>query len=136
MSQEIRFTIPWNKALLKNNSYGYNPRAKGWKAVYLKSSTESARDSVVWKCRSLLTRLFFKNRIRVEIMDFKPSHKTDSINFVDHICDAIKRAISVDDHFFSLSVDWQIDKTNPRITIAVIQDSKDCFDLLDKKEKT
>ena len=132
---QITFSIPWNKALLKNNTFGINRRGMGWGAIYRKRDTVLAQEDIILRCKSLITRGgFFKNKISVKIVAYKANHKAgDAVNLVDRFCDAIKYGIGVDDRFFELQVLWEIDKEHPRIYCEITQNPKDCFDLIKRK---
>lgn len=52
---------------------------------------------------------------------FKPDHRLDAINFLDGIADGVKDAIGIDDRYFSATIDWSIDKQNPRIEVFIRQ---------------
>jgi len=62
-----------------------------------------------------------KAKVYVDIVVFKPNHKSDAINMIDGVCDAIKEVIPVDDRYYGVWCDWEIDKENPRLEIRVWQ---------------
>ena len=65
---------------------------------------------------------FEKGKIFIHIYAFKPDHRSDAINVIDSIADVIKTVIGVDDRWFALAgVDYQVEKSRPRIVITVAQ---------------
>lgn len=65
-----------------------------------------------------------KDKIWVVIIVHKPNHRGDCANFVDGISDAVKKAINLDDCWFSFIVDYEIDE-QAKIVIKVIQEDND-----------
>lgn len=64
------------------------------------------------------------NKLWVDLLIQKTSHKGDAINFVDLVCDGIKDAIPLDDRWYAIRrLDWQIVKIDPRIFIGIGQES-------------
>lgn len=84
-----------------------------------------------WRCqlsekiRYAVTSVTIKqNKLWVDIFVQKTSAKSDAVNFVDVVCDAIKDAIDLDDRWFCIRrVDWEIVKSNPRIYVGLSQEN-------------
>jgi hypothetical protein len=66
-----------------------------------------------------------KGKIYVAIIVHRPDLRSDPCNFIDTICDAVKRATGVDDRYYAVRLDWIHDKQEPRIEIAVWQRLKE-----------
>lgn len=119
----IELTIPWQKALLKNNSFGIK-RNQHW-PFYTKKGTKDAQEDLIYRIWALLPKSAWrpKEKIWISIMAYKPDNKSgDVINLIDRICDSIKKATGIDDRWFSLEyVDWLIDKEHPKIEIKIRQ---------------
>lgn len=117
----IKIKIPWSTALLKNHSWAWG---KGH--VFLKQETRQAQESLSLRIKEAIgDHKFFHNKIWIDIYVQKPDNRAgDAINFVDRVCDSIKRVVGVDDRWFCIRrVDWQISKVNPSIIIGVSQEA-------------
>ena len=62
-----------------------------------------------------------KQKTWVIIIAHKPNHRGDVANFVDGISDAVKKAIQLDDCWYSFILDYEIDE-EAKIVIKVIQE--------------
>lgn len=63
------------------------------------------------------------NTVWLSIFIEKPNFKSDAVNLVDHICDAIKEGIGVDDRWFSINyLHWSVVKEDPKIYIKIGQE--------------
>lgn len=115
---EVKMKIPFTWALSKNYQWSY--RREGY--VYLRAEAKAAREAIT---QSLLMKDhgFVQGKVWVDICVQKPEHRGDAVNFVDAICDAVKKGINIDDRWFSLGlVDWQIVKKDPFIIISIGQE--------------
>lgn len=55
-------------------------------------------------------------------MVYKSRNTVDAINFLDAVADVLKKVIGVDDKWYSVkSIDWDLDKLNPRIIVKIYQ---------------
>lgn len=114
----VKMRIPFTWALSKNSQFRYN--VKGY--VHLREEAKAARDQIT---QSLLMKDhgFVPGKVWIDICVAKPEHRGDAVNFVDAICDAVKKGINIDDRWFSLGlVDWQIVKSEPFIIISIGQE--------------
>lgn len=114
----VKMKIPFTWALSKNSQWSY--RREGY--VYLRAEAKAVRESIT---QSLLMKDhgFVQGKVWVDICVQKPEHRGDAVNFVDAICDAVKKGINIDDRWFSLGlVDWQIVKKDPFIIISIGQE--------------
>lgn len=120
----IIVNIPFHRGVSKNYAHGISLK-NGY--VFLKKDARAVRDAIHYKIKSVLSGIIFKpGKVWVDIFVEKPDHRSDAINVVDTVCDAIKIAIGVDDRWFSIRrVDWAIIKTNPMITIVIGQEDDD-----------
>jgi hypothetical protein len=112
--------IPYVQSLSKNSIYAVGRGGH----VYLREQAKAAKAVVEAKLRSALRGVrVATNRVWVDIFIQKPSHKSDAVNLVDMVCDAAKRAVGVDDRWFSiLRLDWQVTRNNPQIFIGISQE--------------
>lgn len=119
------FTVPLNRALSKNNAKKLKCWGKGRNRRYqigLTDSYLSAKQQVYFTCRKASWGMKWKkSKVWLTIRVFKPDHRLDAINFLDGIADGVKDAIGIDDRYFSATIDWSIDKQNPRIEVFIRQ---------------
>lgn len=117
----IRLKFPFTWALSKNFQWGARPGGY----VYLRREAKAMRE-VITRTLLQMDHGFVQGKIWLDICVQKPDHKGDAVNFVDAICDAVKKGIGVDDRWFSLGlVDWQIVKKEPWIIIAIGQEYRE-----------
>ena len=64
---------------------------------------------------------FKKSRVNVHIFVYRPDMRSDCQNYIKPIFDAVSEAIGIDDRWFGGSLDWSINKANPRFSIEVVQ---------------
>lgn len=119
----VTFSIPYDANLSKNARW----RAGANGVVY---TTERVRklDAEIQRAvvDALDGREVVQNKVWVSFFVEKPDHKSDAINVVDTLCDAIKKAVGVDDRWFSIrQLDWAIKKTDPHIIISIAQESNE-----------
>jgi hypothetical protein len=116
----VRIRLPFDWAGSKNHIYAM--RSQGH--VALRERSKAFRDLVGWKLKQALVGQAIKNnKVWLDIFVQKPNQRGDCVNFVDMICDAVKRVIGVDDRWFSLRrVDWEICKDEPSIFIGIGQE--------------
>lgn len=116
----VRVQIPFDWAASKNHIYAMRNQGH----VALRSAAAAYRDMIGWRIKEALAGKVIKNnKIWIDIFIQKPNQRGDAVNFVDLICDAVKRVIGVDDRWYSLRrVDWEIAKDNPRIFIGIGQE--------------
>ena len=63
-----------------------------------------------------------KEKVLVKVMVFRHNFRSDPINLSEFINDAVKKAIDVDDRYFSESIDWEVDKIRPRVILTIKQE--------------
>lgn len=113
-----RISIPWNPALLRNHYW--STARKGHRE--LRQETRNIQDEITRRFRDSKS-LVKHNKVWIDILAQRPDHRSgDTVNLIDRICDAIKKAIDVDDRWFCITrVDWQVVKKDPRILIGIGQ---------------
>lgn len=120
--KEVKLAIPWSSMLLKNHVWSYS---RGH--VFLRQEARQAEEALIVRIKMALGQEypFFHNKIWLSIYAQKPDHRAgDAINLIDRIADAVKKAINIDDRWFSIRrVDWEIAKVNPRIFIEISQEA-------------
>lgn len=115
---ELKLKIPFTYALSKNFQWGYHQAGY----VHLRSEARAARDGLTAAIVAAKPS-FVQGKIWVDICVQKPEQRGDAVNFVDAICDAVKKGIGIDDRWFSLRrVDWQVVKEDPWIIVSIGQE--------------
>ncbi len=122
---QVRVAIPFSYAASKNHIYAM--RRSGH--VALRRESRAKRDEIVWQIREALKgRRVAHNKVWIDILVQKPNHRGDAVNVVDLVCDALTKAVEVDDRWFCIRrLDWEIAKENPLLFIGIGQDTDtDC----------
>lgn len=119
-SWRITAAMPYDSAMSKNALYGRGRSGQ----VFIR--TKSARRS---------SELEFILRLEMRRLDIKPANdlvhllidvdkdemRSDAINVLDVVADAVKKAIGIDDRWFSAEVRWRIVRSKPMLRVTVSQ---------------
>ena len=120
---QVFVSVPFSYAASKNHIYTH--RRAGH--VTLRRESVAIRDHISLALMEVLQTNKFRvvhNKVWLDILVQKANHKGDAVNFVDLVCDAVKRAIPVDDRWFCIRrVDWQVVRVDPKIFVGVGQES-------------
>ncbi|NUQ51349.1 MAG: hypothetical protein HUU19_01475 [Phycisphaerales bacterium] len=122
----VRFGVPFSYAASKNRMYVKRRRGH----VALRREVVALREQIVLAALGALNgRRIAHNKVWLEIVVQKPDNRGDAVNVVDLVCDAVKRAIQIDDRWFCIRrLDWEIVKADPLLKIGIGQDSdEDCL---------
>lgn len=122
---QVRIAVPFSYAASKNHIYAM--RRTGHVALRRESRTK--REEIGRRIRDALKgRPVAHNKVWIDILVQKPNHRGDAVNVVDLVCDALKKAVDVDDRWFCIRrLDWEIAKDDPMLFIGVGQDTDtDC----------
>lgn len=116
----LRVSVPFDTSFSKNSIYAVG---KGGH-IHLRQRQRELREAVTWRVKQHWDGPPWPNRkTYLDILVQKPNHKSDAINVLDSICDALKVAIGVDDRWFCVSrLDWEIVKRDPLIHIGIAVD--------------
>jgi len=112
---ELKVIIPYVPALSKNRRY-LSKYAK------FKNPEHTAIQNIIsYKFGQLLhsNKMPEKQKVIVNIVWYRSNMRGDCSNFINPICDAIKRVLEFDDNWFAGSWNWFIDTENPRIEISI-----------------
>lgn len=114
-------SIPYTPNVSKNRRWSSN----GQGFVFLTQAVREFQANLVEHIRECVKDLPVKNaKVWLSIFVQKPNHKSDAINSIDTICDAVKKGIGVDDNWFCIDrVDWEIQKHDPHIYLKIAQES-------------
>jgi len=112
---EIKITIPYIPALSKNRRFiGKFNKVKS-------PDHAKAQDLIEMLFRRELINkpVIEKQKVWVSIMWYRKDMRGDLQNWVNPICDSIKRCLSFDDNYFAFdNLDWIVCKENPRMEIS------------------
>lgn len=113
----ISVSIPWAIArwLSKNRAHVISGKRLVMTEECARAS-KSLEDSI-----ALQKPMFRQDEILVTIRVVRPDRRSDAPNFVDRVCDAVKRAIAVDDVWFGAVAIPAIDAENPRLEVEITQ---------------
>lgn len=117
----IRIAVPFHYALSKNHIY--TTTRKGH--IFLREDQKTMRLVIHNAFRAALgDRRIAHNKVWLDILVQKSDHRGDAVNVIDGICDALKKAIGIDDRWFCIRrLDWEIIKDKPMIYIGIGQES-------------
>lgn len=120
MHWQVRFSVPFSYAASKNHIYAL--RARGH--VHLRQESRDLKALITNNLREVMGDIpVAHNKVWIDILVQKSNHRGDAINVVDLVCDGIKKALPVDDRWYSIrSLDWEIVREGGRIFIAVGQE--------------
>lgn len=112
---KIAFDFPLDWNLSKNKKF------IGRTKKVLSKDYREIRDSLEWFVRFKTKDLKFdKKKIWVIIKVTKKNNVGDCVNLIEGVCDAIKKAINIDDRYFSVICDWLIGEKD-NINIRILQ---------------
>lgn len=117
----VRTWVPFSWSGSKNAIWSTNSRGH----IYARRKANNVRRAVTLAIVSAVKdQRVAHNKLWVDLLIQKTSHKGDAINFVDLVCDGIKDALPLDDRWYAIRrLDWQIVKVDPRIFIGIGQES-------------
>ncbi len=102
----------------KNGLYG---RKKN--KAFLRKEAKKARQDLVDLIKQK-PQPWAQTKTWLGIKVIRPNFRSDPINFIDGIADAIKEGIGVDDKWFAIEyLDWEIDKNNSKIEVTIWQEN-------------
>ena len=105
-----------------------------WGSIYGKARTYTtqehldARKTLYWLIKQQLILTGWvakKEKTFVEIHLFKPTHRGDSGNYTNAVCDVIQEVLGINDSWFVPSNPWDIDRKNPRLEITIWQGERE-----------
>lgn len=116
-----RISVPFSYAISKNHIYAL--RQMGHVALR-RESKEKRQEIGLMIRRSLGRNRIVQHKLWIDLLVQKPNHKGDAVNVVDLVCDALTKAVGLDDRWFCIrKLDWQIVKTDPRLFIGIGQET-------------
>lgn len=114
----FEIVVPWSVDYSKNRllKFAHN-------RVFMTSRSRHSLDAVTHAVRlGLGERRVVQAKLWLYFHIEKPNHRSDAINVLDGLCDAVKRAVGLDDRWFSIAgLDWSVVRTKPLIRIGLGQ---------------
>lgn len=116
----VRIAIPYDKGFSKNAIWSMAAKQGH---VYIRKDIQELREGLIWRIKSACGECeWYEGKIWIDLFVEKPNARSDAINVLDTICDAIKQAIEIDDRWFGVRrIDWSIVKDEPRIYVGIGQ---------------
>lgn len=120
LAWSLRVSVPFSYGFSKNHVYSMTKHGH----VFLAKRGKELRDGLVAALKAgARNQRVFQHKLWVDVLVQKPNHRGDAVNVLDMVCDAIKRAIPLDDRWYSVRrLDWQIVKSNPRLFVGISQE--------------
>lgn len=126
----VRFAVPFSYAASKNHIYSM--RSSGHRELRIEANEMKRKiaDSLLESIQRMGVKVVH-NKVWLDILVQKSNHRGDAVNVLDLVCDAVKRALPVDDRWFCIRrLDWEVVKKNPRLFIGIgqenVEDSQVC----------
>ena len=117
------FTLPFDTGLSKNRAKTILGRGRK-KFIGLTEEYRAITKNYIAILEPMfINKEFKKQKVYITMRVFKPNHRSDAINLVDGMADILKKVMGLDDRYFSVWCDWEIDKENPRVEIYIDEDS-------------
>lgn len=117
----VRLRVPNAGTASKNYIFGFaGPHGH----VYKRKQANAFQAALALEVKEAVKNLpVVNNKVWIEVLVQKENHKSDAVNVVDLVCDAVKLGLGVDDRWFSIArLDWEIVKTEPDIFIGIFQE--------------
>lgn len=120
LSSYAQIVIPFSSKLSKNAVWSFSGRGN----VYIKPEIKATREEIEILLRQASRGItWYEGKVWLDIFVEKPDHRSDPINLIDSIADAVKKVIGVDDRWFAIRrLDWAIVKSNPVVRVGVGQE--------------
>lgn len=117
----VTIAVPFSLDVSKNRRWSNNGRG----VVFLSDGVRAYQQMLITDLTEALADRDIKQaKVWLSLHVQKPNHRSDAVNAIDTICDALKKAIGVDDNWFCIDrVDWSVQKKDPMIFIRVAQES-------------
>jgi hypothetical protein len=109
----------YSSALSKNARLAKSFRGR----IYIRPEAKAAEKQLSKELTEALKNVkMYQNRVYLDLMIYKPRNTIDAINMLDAVADVLKTVIGVDDKWYGIkSIDWELDKLNPRIVLKLYQ---------------
>lgn len=117
---EVFVAVPYSLNASKNRRWSNT----GQGHVFLGSAVRKYEAELIRTISRAMSGVAVRqSKLWISIFVQKENHRSDAINVIDTICDALKKAVGLDDRWFCLDrVDWEIVKNDkPMIFLRIAQ---------------
>lgn len=122
LGERVTLSIPLTGAWSKNAQHGM-----GSGRLYLRDAARAHRETVGWELKAALKGRVFRPRRKVWLDLFvqRANLKSDPINVLDGVADAVKDMVGLDDRWFAVwRLDWAlVRKEDPWLQLQLWQDA-------------
>lgn len=120
----LRFTSPFNSDISKNRKYTVNRYNH---KIVISTKYKKAFGEIQFVVQQAMEKAgiesFPMSKLYIVAKVYKPNNRFDAANLIDGLFDVLDKTIGVNDRYYSGAFDWDIDKNNPRIEVAIFLDS-------------
>lgn len=118
-----RFSVPFDFNYSKNAIY----RLGNGGHIFVRKEVNDLKQGLIDIVASFGIK-WRVNKVYLDILVQKPTLRGDAINVIDTVADAIKKAINLDDNWFSIRrLDWELVQNDPHIFIGISQENEDKY---------
>lgn len=120
IGEKLKCVVPYNTHYSKNKKYYAQIRGS---FRVIRKEYRTASHQLLSLFNNSFTNHPFKDqeKLWVKIYAHRPDFKSDIQNFEECICDALKESIKIDDRYYSLIIDWELNRKDPKIEIEIWQ---------------
>lgn len=116
MGTDVTIKVPYSFNLSKNARGGWSQSS----GPYVRKEVRQIEIGLIEEFRQ--TGPWYTTKTWLDIFVQMPTRRSDAINVLDTVADAVKKGIGVDDKWFSIyRLDWEIEKVDPIVSIRVFQ---------------
>lgn len=124
MATKVAVVLPFTWKLSKNYKLGRSRAGR----VYMPADVKAAMEDLKTRVREATAgQEWFDAKVWIRIFAEMPNRNGDAINFIETVADAVKDAIGVDDNWFSVELDWTLNRDDPKVHLIVEQDAEEHF---------
>lgn len=116
----VTFSYPLTYAASKNRRLNMGKNYK----VYVTKDIRALEDFIIDVIQKQNVP-FYDGPVQLDIKVYKHTARFDPINVLDTLADAVKKAIDVDDQWYSASITYDFDSENPRVAVVISQRIKE-----------
>ena len=118
----VGVAVPFTWAFSKNHIYSLTRQGH----VHLRDEHRTARDELTARLQAALRRsgvTVVTHKLWIDILVEKASHRGDAVNVIDGVCDAVKKAVKLDDRWYCIRrLDWEVVPDRGKIYVAIGQE--------------
>jgi hypothetical protein len=112
----VEVSIPFDPAISKNATHRVGKHG----GIYLQKPGKTIRNDLIRAIKAQGGE-WYEGRVWLDVIVQKPNHRTDALNVLDAVADAVKEGIGVDDRWYSATLRWEMEKDSPMLTVRILQ---------------